>query len=146
MTGTLDGGGCFFAFLQIAGFGLGGVCIFLRLAALPYCEKCSRYFGAGSKQQRFTDDPHAFASLLKEVAAAFDAGRLPEAIRRHTPWDGSKAVWKCRFRSTLDLRRCCGCGTYRLGFSAHTRFGEFWKRIKGTKLAGLQEEALHLPK
>ncbi len=146
VTGTLDAGGYFFAFLQIAGFGLGGVCVFLRLAALPYCEKCSRYFCAGSKQQRFTDNPYAFASLLKEVAAAFDAGRLQEAIMRHTPWDESKPVWKCRFRSTLDLCRCSGCGTYRLGFSAHERFGEFRKRIKGAKLAGLQEEALHLPK
>jgi hypothetical protein len=145
-TGELGVWGYFFACLQVAGFALGGVCVFLRLAAIPYCEKCSRYFSAGSKQERFTNDPYAFASLLKEVAAAFDAGRLRDAIARHTSSEESKPARKCRFKSTLDLCRCSACGTYRLGFSAHERFGDAWKRIKGAKLAGLQEEALHLPK
>ncbi len=145
-TGELGVWGYFFAVLQIAGFALGGVCVFLRLAAIPYCEKCSRYFSAGSKQERFTADPYAFASLLKEVAAAFDAGRLQDAIVRHTASEESKPARKCRFKSALDLCRCSGCGTYRLGFSAHERFGNAWKRIKGAKLAGLQQEALRLPK
>ena len=143
-TGELGVWGYFYACLQVAGFALGGVCVFLRLAAIPYCERCSRYFSAGSKQERFTNDPYAFASLLKEVAAAFDAGRLNDVIARHTPSEESKPARKCRFKSTLDLCRCSRCGTYRLGFSAHERFGNAWKRIKGAKLAGLQEEALHL--
>jgi hypothetical protein len=145
-AGELGVWGYFFALLQIAGFALGGVCVFLRLAAIPYCEKCSRYFSVGGKQERYTADPYAFASLLKEVAAAFDAGRLNEAIARHTSSEDSKPARKCRFKSTLDLCRCSGCGTFRLDFSAHERFGNAWKRIKGAKLAGLHEEALRLPK
>jgi hypothetical protein len=144
-TGALGLWGYLFAGLQVAGFALGGVCVFLRLAAIPYCEKCSRYFGAGSKQERLTSDPHRFAALLKEVAAAFDAGRLSEAIGRHTRSEEPTPTRKCRFKSTLDLCRCSGCGTYRLGFCAHERFGNGWKRIKGAKLAGLHEEPLYLP-
>ena len=146
VTGELGAWGYLYALLQIAGFALGGVCIFRRLALIPYCEKCSRYFSAWGKQERFTDDPYVFASTLKEVAAAFDSGRLQDAIERHTVSEGSKSSRKCRFRSSLDLRCCSGCGMHRLGFSAHERVGNYWKDIKGAKLAGLREEALRLPK
>ncbi len=146
VTGELGAWGYLYALLQIAGFALGGVCIFRRLALIPYCEKCSRYFSARGKQERFTDDPYAFASVLKEVAAAFDSDRLEDAIERHTASEESKSRRKCRFRSSLDLRCCSRCGMYRLGFSAHERAGNYWKDIKGAKLAGLHKEALHLPK
>jgi hypothetical protein len=144
-TGELGAWGYLYALLQVVGFALGGVAVFRWLSLLPYCESCSRYFSALGKQERFADDPHAFASVLERVAAAFDTGRLQDAISQHTTPEEPGRRKKGRFMSVLDLRFCSGCGVRWLGFSAREWAGNCWKEIKGSKLSGLHKEPLNLP-
>jgi len=143
-TGVMGVWGYLHALLQIGGFALGSVSVFHWLSWLPYCEKCSRYLSALSRETRFENDPHAFASMLEQTATAFNSGRLQDVIARHAALKPSQSHRRCRFKSTLWVRFCPKCGVHWLGLSAYERVGVglswVWKEIKGATCTCFYED------
>ena len=143
-AGEIGALGYLYALLQVVGFAIGGVSVFHWLSRLPYCEKCSRYLSALSKETRFENDPHAFASMLEQTVTAFNSGQLQDVIARHTAADQSKSGRKCRFKSVLWIRFCPNCEAHWLGFFAYKKIGvglsSAWKEIKGARFARFQDD------
>jgi hypothetical protein len=151
MTDELGAGGYVYALLQISGFAFAGIVVCGYLCSLPYCEKCSRYLSGIGIQTRFASDPDAFALMVQQLVTLFDAGRLQEAINRHTTFGKPKHSKELFLWSVLELKRCRGCGVNWLGFSAHKQTGDersplshpSWKKIKA--FARFGREGLNLP-
>ena len=148
-TGAMGVWGYLYALLQVGGFALGGVSVFRWLSRLPYCDRCSRYLSAASKQTRFEDDPHAFASMLEQTATAFNSGQLQDVIARHAASEQSTPARKCRFKSTLWVRFCPNCGVHWLGFSAYEKmrvglYWTVWKEIKGATFTSFHDDTLRV--
>jgi hypothetical protein len=144
-TGELGSWGYAYALLQIAGFAIGGIAVFVYLSSLPYCDKCSRYLSGRAKQERYAGDPGAFVQMVKELAMAVDAGRLQEAINQHAAIAEKKHQKELHLKSTLKLRKCRGCGKHWLGFSAGKWTGRDWKDINESEFSTFHEGELTLP-
>lgn len=143
-TGELGGWGYAYAVLQIMGFAFGGVAVFGYLSSLPYCDRCSRYLSGRAKQERFAGDPDAFAQMVEQLATAIDAGRPQEAINQHAAGE-AKHRKELHLKSILKLRKCRGCGTNWLGFSAHKWTGSNWKDLNKLEFSTFHEGELTFP-
>lgn len=139
-TGELGAWGYVHALLQIGGFAGGGLAAFGYLSSLPYCERCSRYLSRKAQQTRFATDADAFASMVQQLATAFDAGQLQEAIDQHA--DSANSPKNGHLKSVLELWQCKQCGINWLKFSCHKKSRDSWEKISDLSFAGFHEGIL----
>jgi hypothetical protein len=141
-TNELGAFGYISAALQIMGFALGGLLIFLHLSSLPYCMKCSKYLKSKATQLRYSADPENFAAMVKDVASHFENGRLQQAIDTHGNF-GAKNPGGGYLSSTLARKQCSICAVNWLQFSAQKLIASEWKDIKELQFAQFHQGELN---
>jgi len=91
-----------FAALQIAGFALGGLCIYVWLRGLPYCQACSLYMKKGGRQTRYFTRREQMNGCLQAFKAKADAGQFRQAVFLHagagSPWRTMARAMHCAWR------------------------------------------------
>jgi hypothetical protein len=128
-TGGLGAWGYVFAFLQVAGFMLGGLVAYVALTSQPYCQRCSRYFSSKGQQRRFTSDIRSLSSIagaLVNLSPGSDLQPIVDAHAKHGTVRGSK---EDNLRSNIEIRFCKKCGQHWLKFSVQKKVRDDWKEI-----------------
>lgn len=141
-TGELGSFGYVTAALQVIGFAIGGVAIYFWLAALPYCQKCSKYLKAKTKQNRYTAEPESFTSMVKELALFFQKDELQKALDAHGKFGEQKNPKGGYLMSTLERKQCPACKVNWLKFSAKKLAGNEWKDINDLQFNQFHDGAL----
>lgn len=143
-TGELGGfWGYIYAFLQLAGFSVGGFAVFGWLSRNPYCEKCSRYLSKTGQQDRFTSEGESLIEDLKTFASLLDNIDFNNAINFHAEKMGSEYSCGHHLRTRLLTRMCPGCGVNHLDFVASNLDRDNWKDIDGTAIRIFTEVKLN---
>lgn len=124
-----------YASLQLVGFSLGGISVFVWLASNPYCEKCARYLAKTGKQERYTSDSDAFVSSIKEFANLVEQKRFDEAILFHANKMGTPLTTGHHLRTSVITRACTVCGINHLDFIASKLHKNDWKDIDETHIS-----------
>lgn len=141
-TSELGSFGYVTAVLQIVGFAVGGVAIFLYLSSLPYCQKCSKYLKAKAKQVRYAGEPESFTSMVKELAFFYQQDQLQKALDNHGNFGEPKNPKNGYLMSTLERKQCPTCNVNWLKFSAKKLVGNEWKDINELQFAQFHEGEL----
>jgi hypothetical protein len=128
-TGELGRWGYGLAVLEVMGFALGGLAVYAHLDMLPYCQGCSRYLTSLGQHQRYTSDDAGFVSLYQTLHDLVAAERLPDAVSFHAGFGRSKPDPSCTLRSTLEVKKCRGCGCRWVHFEAAKRSDSGWHPI-----------------
>jgi hypothetical protein len=96
--------------INLAGFAIGVMCMVAIAGGKAYCAKCRRYLTTVGSQTRTSSDPEAAAAALQPVIALLNAGRIQEALDRHSAWDAADR--KGFFTTTIKVEMCGGCGMH----------------------------------
>lgn len=125
-----------YAAIQIIGFAIGGVAVYYFLKALPYCERCSKYFAAKEKKTKYSSDGVALAKITMQVRDTARAGRLDEALAifAHAGEDRSSAKTTTQ-RAQMQIKDCKGCGRHHVKYTISHLVSREWKDVPG---AGFQ--------
>ena len=134
-TGELGGFGYFIAILQILGFAIGGLIIYGILSSLPYCQKCSKYLKARSKQDRYAPEAESFKSMITELGALFNADQLQKALDIHGTYGEKKMPKGGYLMSTLERKQCPVCKMNWLQFSPKKLERNGWNDITELQFA-----------
>lgn len=144
-TGRLGMWGYGLAALQVVGFAFGGLIVFGMLAAIPFCEDCSRYFSRVGSQSRYFDDPDAFNHAFAEATKLMAENQCQEALERHAESGERKAKSSSSLSSTMKVRKCHGCEGYWVGIVAQKYSGNSWEDIQGAEFHQLHHDDLEMP-
>jgi hypothetical protein len=121
-TGEMGGLGYIHAVIQIIGFALGGLFIYIHLQSIPYCGACSRFLKMKGKQVRYSMDANGFKDLLILMNIAFQAGSIQDAVNKHA--QSENAPKDGHLRSDLELWKCMGCGVNIVQYKCHKKTGQ----------------------
>ena len=139
----LGGGGYLFVAVQIVGFLIGGVSIYLILTGMTYCERCSKYFSAKGSQLRYYRTAEDLQEATSAVLSEMQTGRVQHSVLIHAS-GGSESSKDAFFSSDLELKECKGCGRHWTKFQGKKKAGNEWKEISGLSLAIYSEEPIEL--
>jgi len=123
------GGGYLFAALQILGFAVGGYCIYVHLAGLPYCKDCGLYFKDKGKQTRYFGDTDTVAASTEGFLVKVREERFQESIQTHAATGSDKPTGPSMFNSSIELKRCKGCEKHFMKFGVMRWVNKEWKEI-----------------
>jgi hypothetical protein len=96
--------------INLAGFAIGVVCMVAIAGGKAYCAKCRRYLTTVGTQTRVFSDPDTAAAALQPVIAALSAGRVQEALDRHSACDAADR--KGFLTTAIKVEMCGGCGMH----------------------------------
>lgn len=139
----LGASGYGFVAVQILGFVLGGGSVYLILAAMTYCERCSKYFSAKGVQHRYHMNPDGLRDACTAVTSEMRTGRVQHAVLLHAS-SGSESPKDAAFSSNMELKECRGCGRHWTKFQAKKKSGNDWNDISGLSLAVYCDEPVEL--
>jgi hypothetical protein len=110
------------AALQVFGFCFGGFAVYRLLTSVPYCSRCSMYFGKVWKRVSHWKNLDAMDIAWQSVSSLLRSGQLQAAVDLHATLDEAR-----RFRVQgflcMYLRKCPGCENRRLALLAKKRRG-----------------------
>lgn len=117
--------------LQIIGFSFGGFAVYGMLAAVPYCDRCSKYLS--DKRRRVTKwkDVVAMRESFETVSKLMQGDQLQMAIDQHAGL-GEQRTFGIKATLVLELRKCPGCENRRLRLTAQQRKGNQWATVGQT--------------
>lgn len=95
------------AALQIAGFSLGGFIVYGMLTAIPYCDRCSKYFAAVWKRTLRCKDVDLMMPYYNASAQMLQEGHLQSALNEFAALP--KQPRRAKALLTIDLRKCPTC-------------------------------------
>ncbi len=135
-TGRLGTIGYLLALVQVIGFSLGSLGIYLWLLTLPYCDKCNRYFKKVGDQIRYFSDPDFAQNQIADLYRALDDKQFQAVIDRHSAMGNSRQGNGDVLASLLSLKKCDHCGISHMEFvvtvqkqNAWTVMEEFRKEV-----------------
>lgn len=141
-TGELGVLGYGYALLQIAGFAVGGFCVYAWLQAQPFCQRCERYFTRVSRAHRFTDDPNAVQGLAEQTFPLIEAELFSEAIAAWSQFGAKDAKAGRHLRTEVSIYRCKACTEHFLRFAVAKRKGDNWDDIPQLTVQGRTSAAI----
>ena len=110
------------AALQVAGFCLGGFIVYGMLVAVPYCNRCSKYFNVLWKRTIPWKQVELMTRSYDASARLLQAGQLQPAVNEFAAVpDQSK--FRAKALLTMDLRKCPTCENRRIKLTAQKRNG-----------------------
>lgn len=123
--------GYLYAVLQIVGFAVGGVAVYVYLTGLPYCKRCSKYLVGKHTQARYTADADQVSQIANLMRQCALAGRLQDAVTAHAT-SGSETVGKNpTLRSQVEIKRCKDCDQHWMKFTVSRWAKDEWEVIWG---------------
>lgn len=144
-TGELGSWGYVVAFVQLAGFALGGLGVWAYLTEFPYCEKCRRYLSKVEGHQRFSSDAEATAEAFSQLVVLVVGKQFAEATEHYcknmgaSEWDA-----KAQLSSSLVIRECPSCGVNHFSFVMAKWNGRDWSDIRETEIREFTKERLRV--
>ncbi|HEY2343329.1 MAG TPA: hypothetical protein VGH90_09885, partial [Chthoniobacteraceae bacterium] len=96
--------------------------------AVPYCDRCAKYFS--EKRRRLTrwKDVDAMRQCYDALAKLMNEGQLQPAIDQFSTV-GEKAKFRVKGMLSMELRKCPDCENRRLKLLAQQRRGNQWPEI-----------------
>lgn len=137
--------GYIYALLQVIGFALGSLLLYLYLSTQLYCEKCFRYFSGKGNVSRYTDNNESLANFINQAVNLFKGHNLNEIISLHDTEAGSKKYdlknhW---LKTSLSLKFCKECGIHHLLLNVFKKNGENdWDEINDLSIGALTTKKL----
>jgi hypothetical protein len=143
------GGGYLYAAIQIIGFALGGVCIYLYLASLPFCKECSLYLKHKGQQTRYFGTSEEVQASIEGFLAMASGRRFQDSINGHAVTGPEKSTGTVSaFSSTIEVKRCEGCEKHWLKFGVKRWDSnkKEWKEISDFNYAQFMMERVEVAK
>jgi len=116
------------AALQIAGFSLGGFIVYGMLTAIPYCNRCSKYFGKLWRRSLRWKEADLMMGSYNASAQLLQAGQLQSAVDEF-----SRTPEQSKFRTKalliMDLRKCPTCENRQIKLSAQKLSGNRFAKV-----------------
>ncbi len=131
-----------YAALQIAGFALGGLCIWLWLRASAYCKACSLYMMKQGSQTRYYEriDEMNLCRAAFEVEAG--AGAFRRAVQRHAQSGSRQAGATTGYALNIAFLHCGQCGQQWLELTGRQRTNKVWSLMKGARYSAYCTERI----
>jgi hypothetical protein len=120
-----------FAALLIAGFALGGLCIWAWLRGSAYCEACGLYMKKQGSQTRYLgrrEELDACNAAFKQDAGA---GQFRKAVDGHGRAGAREPDATTGYSLDVRFMNCAGCGAQWLELISKERTNNRWSRISG---------------
>lgn len=111
--GELGTAGYFFGALQIAGFAIGGIVVYLIIKAQPYCEPCERFLKSRWTEERFFSDSEQALAFRNQAAGRMQQQQFSELVADYESLENKKATKGSEIRMKLKIWGC-PCCTQRL--------------------------------
>jgi hypothetical protein len=115
------------ALLQVIGFSLGGFAVYAYLLAVPYCDRCAKYFGGKQQRSVHWGDTSSLAAAHEDIANLMEVGKLQEAI--DTLAALGEQSKKAAAMLSLELQKCPSCENRRLLLTAQELKGKEWSTV-----------------
>jgi hypothetical protein len=96
------------AALQVAGFCAGGFIVYRLLVAVPYCNRCSKYFNVLWKRTIRWKDVELMNRSYAASARLLQAGQLQPAVNEFAAVP-NQSKFRAKALLTMDLRKCPTC-------------------------------------
>jgi hypothetical protein len=129
--------------INLAGFAIGVVCMVAIAGGKAYCAKCRRYLTTVGTQTRSSSDPLAAAAALQPVIALLNAGRIQEALDRHSAWE---ATDRNAFLTTaIKVEMCGGCGMHVATLGASSKTDNGVQPVNGFSYQGRTDQRILIP-
>jgi len=141
-TGELGALGYGVAALQIAGFAVGGMLVWVYLSSLPFCEQCSKYLSRKGTSERYTGTPGLLQENAEVVVGHLKANDLQAAVKAQQSFGGPDTGKEMFLRSVVVVRFCKKCGKHWLQYKVEKRSGQDWKEIPELTTAGFTDQQL----
>jgi hypothetical protein len=129
--------------INLVGFAIGVLCMVAIAGGKAYCARCRRYLTTVGSQTRTSSDPDAAAIALQPVIAALSAGRIQEALDRHSTWDATDR--KGFFTTTVKVKMCSGCGMHLANLSASSKTDNGVQPVAGFAYQARTDQRVVIP-
>jgi hypothetical protein len=116
------------AALQVAGFCLGGFLVYKMLVAVPYCDRCSKYFGKVWKRVMQWKDIPLMARSYDETAQILQAGQLQRAVDEFAALP-KQPKFLAKGMLSMALLKCPTCENRRIYLLAQKRVGNRYDKL-----------------
>ncbi|HUV68275.1 MAG TPA: hypothetical protein VMW15_01345 [Terracidiphilus sp.] len=134
--------GYLFAALLIAGFALGGLCIYAIVRSAPYCDACGLYLKKKGSQTRYFVGKNDLAACNAAMRSAMDRSHFREAMRLHAV-SGSREIGESSgYSLRAGVSQCAGCGKQWLELSAKQRVNKSWNHLAGFRYSAYCTESI----
>lgn len=128
-TGELGSLGYVVVLLQIVGFALGGLVVYIFLRKKPYCDHCNKYFKRVWQDKLFTGDAENYVGQVQQVAALARTSGVEEARTQHGQIGFEDETKETHIRAELTLLQCASCTRELLTFETYRRKGDRWDLV-----------------
>jgi len=132
-TGEVGSFGYVIALLQIVGFSIVGLAVYLCLASLPYCDKCSRYFKKVGQQIRYFSDGEVLKNHFTAVLTTLSEKQFQTALETHAAAGRKKRDSSDYLAFKIELRKCEKCGVNLMSVVLMKLKNNGWDEIEDTK-------------
>lgn len=122
--------GYIYAILQVVGFALGGLALYLSLVESPYCKNCSKYMKKADTQERFTSDSDKLATDINAFLQMIKNGLFDDSKKFHADSMGVIYGGEQKHGTRITSYKCNTCGMNAMDFAIFNKKGDNEKEIK----------------
>ncbi len=134
--------GYLYAVLLIAGFALGGLCVYAILRASAYCGACGLYMKKKGSQTRYYVTKDDLAASNAAMRSAMDQKHFREAMQLHAGSGSRQIGASSGYSLRAGIRQCAQCGKQRMELSAKQRVNKSWNYLSGFRHAAYCTEPI----
>lgn len=121
------------AALQVGGFCLGGFLVYAMLVAVPYCNRCSKYFNLLWKRAVRWKDLAGMGQTYDAATQLLKSGEIQSAVNQFAALPDQS-----RFKATgllsMELRKCPTCENRQIKLLVQKRVGNQFQRMGELKV------------
>lgn len=128
-TGELGSLGYVVMLLQIVGFALGGLAVYIFLRKKPYCDHCNKYFKRVWRDRLFTGDAENYVGQVQQLAALASTSGVEKARIQHGQIGFKDQTKETPIRADLTLLQCVSCTRELLTFETYRQKGDNWDLV-----------------
>jgi hypothetical protein len=121
------------AALQVGGFCLGGFFVYGLLVAVPYCNRCSRYFNLLWKRATRWKDLAGMGQTYDATVQLLNSGAIQSALDQFAALP-HETRFKTAGTLSMELRKCPTCENRQIKLLAQKRVGNQFRKIGELKL------------
>jgi hypothetical protein len=117
------------AALQVFGFALGSLIVFIHLRSLTHCEDCMLLLSKKGEKTRYYIRTPEMRNSVDDVLNKARERHLRESIQAHMAKGSDQKTKWAEYFSTLEISRCRQCDSHRLQYRTFRKEGSSWKDI-----------------
>lgn len=119
-----------FTAIQLFGFAIGSIIIFIWMGKQPFCKNCSRYIRISINLERYTGDWDLFNEMINNFKKLIEERKYNDAIKYHEKEMGVYEETEYHYlRTKLKAGECVSCGISYIELIASIRERNSWNEL-----------------